>query len=305
MNQSYRLRCCSIEQFQNVLGHVWDVEITQSDPGPLDIRLSAAQVGGCLIYSGSTNRTLLCSGQRSAAFWTVAPISGGGVGSRYRGQQLSEGETLLLDPGGDVYQQVSVGHRQQALAIPVGLVEQILQLEHQVSVADAWKNWSIKHEPRITVHLHRLVRQLLSDQGGIIKGEGIDLAGQIIALVQQARETRLPPSSYAARSRIVRCGEELIRSRLDDPPSVTELCAFTHASRRLLFYAFQEILGRSPHVHSKVLRLHAARRCILARRNEPCVQQVAYDLGFFHPGQFAIDYARLFGESPSQTRRGR
>jgi AraC family ethanolamine operon transcriptional activator len=51
-----------------------------------------------------------------------------------------------------------------------------------------------------------------------------------------------------------------------------------------------------------VLRLHAARRRILARRNERCVQQIGFDLGFWHAGQFAIDYARLFGESPSKTR---
>jgi AraC family ethanolamine operon transcriptional activator len=94
----------------------------------------------------------------------------------------------------------------------------------------------------------------------------------------------------------------LIRSRLDDPPSVTELCEASHASRRLLFYAFKELLGRSPYAHAKVLRLHAARRHILARKNERCVQQIGFDLGFLHSGQFAIDYARLFGESPSKTR---
>jgi len=31
------------------------------------------------------------------------------------------------------------------------------------------------------------------------------------------------------------------------------------------------------------------------------VKQVAYAHGFWHLGQFAHDYKRLFGESPSET----
>ena len=295
-----RLHCHSIEMFQSALEQVWDVEVTQSDPGPLDIRLSARRVGGCLIYSGTTNQTLLCSGQRSAAFWTISPITSSATMARYRGQTLSKGDILLQDPGGDVYQQVKGGHRQEAISIPVGLVERILRIEHQVAVEDVWSRWCVKADSQMGSDMTCFLQQMLSHSGG----EGMDVAGRVIALIQQAQNTRQLPSSYATRSRIVRRGEELIRARLDNPPSVTELCEATHASRRLLFYAFNEILGRSPSSHSKVLRLHRARLQIIARQNEPCVQQIAYDLGFLHPGQFAIDYARLFGESPRQTRRG-
>lgn len=295
----------SIEMFQNFLEHVWNVEVTQSDPGPLDIMLSANRINDCLVYSGTTNQTLLCSGQRSAAFWTISPITRDATRAFYRGQTLNKGDILLLDPGGDVYQQMEKGHRQEAISIPVDLVERILQAEHQVALESEWKGWCVREDPHISYCLLVLIRQLLSGQHGSLARDDADLAGQVIAMVQQARNTQQLPSSYAARSRIVRRGEELIRARLDNPPSVTELCEATHASRRLLFYAFKEILGRSPSSHSKVLRLHRARSRILSRQNEPCVQQIAYELGFLHPGQFAIDYARLFGESPRQTRLSR
>ncbi|WP_290783981.1 helix-turn-helix domain-containing protein [Halomonas sp.] len=294
----------SIEMFQSALAQVWNVEITQSDPGPLDIRLSARRVGDCLLYSGTSNQDLLCSGQRSAAFWTISPITSSASVARYRGQTLNKGDILLQDPGGDVYQQIKGGHRQEAISIPVDLVERILRIEHQVALEDVWKGWCVRGDSRINFCMLILIHQLLSGQDAILTREDADLAGHIIAMVQQAKNTQHLPSSYAARSRIVRRGEELIRARLDNPPSVTELCEATHASRRLLFYAFKEILGRSPSSHSKVLRLHRARLRILSRQNEPCVQQIAYDLGFLHPGQFAIDYARLFGESPRQTRLG-
>jgi len=299
-----RIRCQSVEQFREALGRIWDVEVTQSDPGPVEILLSATRVGDCLIYGGSFNRALLCSGQRSDDFWTVSPITHSGTGSRYRGQELDEGELLLLNPGGDVYQQVAAGHCQNAVSIPVALAERILEAEHLTSAEDMWKRWCVRSDPRITAHVARIAQMLLSESsaGHARTRASVDLAGKIIALVQEARQVRHAPSSLAQRRRIVGRAEALIRSRLDNPPSVIELCEATHASRRLLFYAFRELLGRSPYAHAKVLRLHAARRRILARRNERCVQQIGFDLGFWHSGQFAIDYARLFGESPSKTR---
>ncbi|MGM0638462.1 MAG: helix-turn-helix domain-containing protein [Pseudomonadota bacterium] len=300
-----RLHCHSIEMFQSALEQIWDVEVTQSDPGPLDIMLSASRIGDCLIYSGTTNQNLLCSGQRSAAFWTISPITSGATRARFRGQTLNIGDILLQDPGGDVYLQMERGHLQEAISIPVDLVERTLRIEHQVALEDVWKGWCVRADFQLNFCMLILIRQFLSGQGDTAIREDADLAGQVIAMVQQAKNTRQLPSSYTARSRIVRRGEELIRARLDNPPSVTELCEATHASRRLLFYAFNEILGRSPSSHSKVLRLHKARSRILSRQNEPCVQKIAYDLGFLHPGQFAIDYARLFGESPRQTRLGK
>lgn len=280
------------------------MEVTQSEPGPLDIKLSATSVGDCLVYGGSTNRTLLCSGQRSDAFWTISPITGSETKSRYRGQQLHGGEILLLEPGGDVYQQAAAYHLQLAISVPVSLAERILHSEHQTSAKDLLEHWCVKSDQRITSRLTQMIEQHLSRPSVSSRpmSAGLDLAGNIIALVQDARQIRQDTSCLARRRCIVGRAEELIREHLDNPPSVTELCEATHSSRRLLFYAFKELLGRSPYAHAKVLRLHAARRRILARRHEPCVQQIGFDLGFWHPGQFAIDYARLFGESPSKTR---
>lgn len=303
LDQTNQIRSQSVEQFREANRHLWDVEVTQSDPGPLEIVMSATRVGDCLISVGSSNRTLLCSGQRSDEFWTISPVTGSGNNSRYCGQQLHEGDILLLDPGGDVYQQVAARHPQLAVSIPLSLAERILQSEYQTSAKELLESRRVKSDQRITTHLTRMIGKCLSEPGACNRetGAGVDLAGDIIALVQEAQQIRHAPSCLARRQRIVGRAEELIRERLDDPPSVTELCEATHASRRLLFYAFKELLGRSPRAHAKVLRLHAARRRILARKQERGVQQIGFDLGFWHPGQFAIDYARLFGESPSKT----
>lgn len=303
-NELKTIRCQSAEQLQEVLGHFWDVEITQSEPGSIEATFSATQVGECHIYSSSSNRAMLCSGRRSEDFWTISPITYGCAGGRFRGQELETGQILVLDPGGEVYQQIAAGHRQQAISIPRDLAERIAQAEHQTSAEALWERWCLKSDPGITDEVARTVERLMHAQRlrSTEVRAGMDMAGRMIALVQEARQVPQTRSSLAQRRRIVRRAEDVIRDRLDNPPSVTELCEAAHTSRRLLFYAFNELLGRSPAAHSKILRLHAARRRILARKDERCVQQVAFGLGFWHPGQFAIDYARLFGESPSKTR---
>ena len=306
MKELHQIRCQSAEQLQEALGHIWDVEVTQSEPGPIETLLTATQVGSCLVYGSDSNQALLCSGRRSDDFWTISPITRRCVSGRFRGQQLDEGQILVLDPGGEVYQQIAAGHRQQAISIPLDLAERIAQAEYQTSAETMWERWCLKSDPRVTAQVARMLERLLSEpvSPGPETGAdaGMDLAGKMIALVQEARPVRHARSNLAQRRRVVRRAEALIRGRLDNPPSVTELCEATHASRRLLFYAFGELLGRSPAAHAKILRLHAARRRILARSRERCVQQIGFDLGFWHPGQFAIDYARLFGESPSTTR---
>ena len=305
MNELNQIRCQSPEQLQEALRDIWEVEVTQSEPGPIETLLTATQLGDCLVYESDSNQALLCSGRRSDDFWTISPITRRCVGGRFRGQQLDEGQILVLDPGGEVYQQIPAGHQQQAVSIPLHLAERIVQAEHQTSAEAMWERWCLKSDPRVTAQVARMLEQLLYAPRplGAKSLPGMNLASRMIALVQEARQLRPARStSLAHRRRIVRLAEELIRSRLGNPPSVTELCEATHASRRMLFYAFGEMLGRSPAAHTKILRLHAARRHILARKDERCIQQVAFDLGFWHPGQFAIDYARLFGESPTKTR---
>ncbi|WP_165982561.1 helix-turn-helix domain-containing protein [Dankookia rubra] len=62
------------------------------------------------------------------------------------------------------------------------------------------------------------------------------------------------------RRRAARAAEEVLRGRLDDPPSLAELCQITGASERTLHAAFQDCYGLPPKRYLRVLRLNAARR---------------------------------------------
>lgn len=107
----------------------------------------------------------------------------------------------------------------------------------------------------------------------------------------------------AGRERVIR----RLRDYLADPEAVhvnvAGLCTALAVDRRTLQNCVQEALGVTPHAYLKAFRLNAVRRAL---RNPAhagdSIADIAARSGFWHPSQFAADYARLFGERPSATR---
>ena len=103
------------------------------------------------------------------------------------------------------------------------------------------------------------------------------------------------------RARIARAVLQLLHERLDNPPSVTELCAAVGAKERTLYLSCVEAFGRPPATLLAELRLNAAHRALLHPDKDTSVTAVAALYGFSHFGRFAAVYRRLFGELPSAT----
>jgi AraC family ethanolamine operon transcriptional activator len=108
----------------------------------------------------------------------------------------------------------------------------------------------------------------------------------------------------AARKRIVDRACDLMLSRLDDPPSILEVCRSVGASRRKLNYCFQEVLGASPISYLRAVRLNKVRRVLKQCEDDRSgVYDIAVRYGFWHFSQFSLDYKRHFAELPSETLR--
>lgn len=127
------------------------------------------------------------------------------------------------------------------------------------------------------------------------------LFGALCALLlpQDASAAAMPPSS---RRRLVRRVSDFVLSRPDAPVSITEICAEFHVSRRSLQYCFLDVAGLPPLAYLRALRLNAVRRELRSGRALQ-VSDTAFAWGFEHLSQFSRDYARQFGQLPSQTLR--
>jgi AraC family ethanolamine operon transcriptional activator len=104
-----------------------------------------------------------------------------------------------------------------------------------------------------------------------------------------------------SRARVARAVLNLLHERLDDPPSITELCEAVGAKERTLHLSCVEAFGRPPAMLLAELRLNVAHRALSRPEKETSVTAVAALYGFTHFGRFAEIYRRQFGELPSTT----
>lgn len=104
-----------------------------------------------------------------------------------------------------------------------------------------------------------------------------------------------------SRARIARAVLKVLKERLDDPPSVTDLCIAVGARERTLHLSCVEAFGRPPAMLLAELRLNAVHRALSRPAKATSVTAVASFYGFTHFGRFAAVYRRQFGELPSVT----
>lgn len=92
--------------------------------------------------------------------------------------------------------------------------------------------------------------------------------------------------------------------------SAEQLRAHAGVSERTLQTAFRDRFNLTPAAFIKARRLAAVRAALKrslkdGSHGDPvAVGDIAAQFGFWHSGQFAIDYKRAFGELPSTTLRG-
>lgn len=129
------------------------------------------------------------------------------------------------------------------------------------------------------------------------------LLNALLALLDTGAVDSAVSSSFQRRQRIVAKARELVLAHHDHAITVPQLCEQLFVSRRTLQYCFEDVLGMSPMLYLRLIRLNGARRHLRqAPAKSLSVQDVAADWGFWHFSQFSSDYRKLFGHSPSQSR---
>jgi AraC family ethanolamine operon transcriptional activator len=96
---------------------------------------------------------------------------------------------------------------------------------------------------------------------------------------------------------------ELIHTSEMKNISAVELCTYAECNPRFLERTFQKRFGVTPKKYIKYLRLARVRDRLLTFDTQSCesIIELAGIQGFWHMGQFAADYRRVYGELPSET----
>jgi AraC family ethanolamine operon transcriptional activator len=134
-------------------------------------------------------------------------------------------------------------------------------------------------------------------------GTDAETEDAIVEALLRAAGPRPAPRPDPGRFALARRAERMIRESLADDMSITGFAAGLGTSLRTLELGFRDLYGTSLRVYRHALRLNAARRDLLRGDGEESVGTVAIRWGLLHLGRFSTDYRRMFGESPSETRR--
>lgn len=88
----------------------------------------------------------------------------------------------------------------------------------------------------------------------------------------------------------------LIKDRFSEPLRIPELASQANMSESSLYHSFKQVTRMSPLQFQKKLRLHEARRLMLAEGLE--AGSASYRVGYESPSHFSREYSRMFGAPP-------
>jgi AraC-like DNA-binding protein len=152
----------------------------------------------------------------------------------------------------------------------------------------------------------------------------LDAVGRLLALLEQPRDLpvlaplvqreifyRVLTGELGPRLRALAVADsqaqriaravDLLRRRFREPLRVGELAAAAHLSASSLHQHFKQVTSLSPLQYQKLLRLHEARRLLLAEGLDAAT--AAHRVGYESPSQFSREYSRCFGAPPRAQAR--
>ena len=303
------LRTCDFDELAAAFPR-WDLCFRQFGRGPFQGHVQFLQLGGIQVFRAAVNRMIHIEGWPLPGSFGCFPVLAANENAVWGGRRLRAGQIRVFDPGQQADHVTATDHYQLvALVVDGNLFRQEVpvlggfDLEERLvgkevvttRPADCRALWS--H----LVGLFDLAQSrpdLLAPSGRLIEQECLRRFAGLLAR-PNADRTACQPSN---RARLVRRAEDYMRTHLGNPLSMLDLCRELDVSERTLNYAFQEVRGLSPMAYFKASRLNAVRQELKAvPAGTATVHEIAQRWGFWHTGEFAADYRRLFGELPSQT----
>ena len=293
----------------------WDLEFSQLDRGGFDGEL--AQIGNerfNFAYVRYT-RHLLHRGAPPKGFRTFVIPADREQHFLWRRKEITGEHVPVFPIGGEldavswlVFQVFTLSFSEEMLAEAIEAQElsglQMVLRNSEVCTPHPEALHLIRHS------LQNFFRHLIatSSQGNSSLYQddfGQDLCTQLLKGLAFSHAVPSPPSPLLRHKALKRV-EDYLFDFPTIPHTLLELCRVAQVSERTLEYAFLERFGVSPKAYLHRLRLNGVRKAL--RNADPTATSVtalAIGWGFWHMGQFAKDYKRLFAELPSETLKKR
>ena len=288
----------------------WELTIRQLSTGKYRSRTEYVSFNGSLVYREQCNRRLLVRGATPGGYLVLGSPCAAETRMDWCGAEIHPGRLAFGRSSTEIDCVVPARSHHVVALVPEDLARTYLG-EALASKLSASERRHLVCRPSVGKALvelvHRLVEEyleqpeLLTDQElcKAIENELMDILFQAVDTLED-RVGRVP----MCRRRLVFLRAIEYADHLRRPIGIAELAAATGVSRRVLELAFQETLGVTPITYLRWSRMHGARAELAAADPDSVrVADIRARWGFSEPGRFAVEYGRLFGESPSATLR--
>jgi AraC family ethanolamine operon transcriptional activator len=283
----------------------WRGQFDQLTFGPFLGTMQTARGRNLQVHRATTNQALLVRGREPDGILTLALVTQRNARSLWQGRQLQAGQFVIRggDVGADHYAARDSDSYQ--IAVHETYIRSRVQLETGRAVGPF--SWSVvQSSPDTAGQFQNAIWRYLAGSGGECQDDSLEYfclraALKVLVPGDAIDAIELP---LAARSRMVKRAEDIMRSRIHTAISEDDLCRELGVPSRTLRFAFRKLRGCGPLAFHQSLRLNAVRTRLKQLPADRSVAAIARQWGFHHLGKFAGYYRRLFGELPSETMAG-
>jgi AraC family ethanolamine operon transcriptional activator len=294
------------------IGGGWDLDYLQLDSGPLDARVVLYSGQQVFIKYVSYNRrfhqrgasprgmlsfgltddpcTHLACGQPLQRDMMISFNTPGGLdvvaAANFKGFPVSINERFAF----------KVAERTGISLAPQQLAQGPLIYHHTPAIAA-----SLRRDLHTLIALIRNDAQELQSPPWIADFE-FSFTAKLLDVVTTPRHTQFMAPYRAARHLGLKRAVEYICAYRDYPLTIEDLCSASHISWRSLNRAFREHFDMTPKQYLTRHRLQRVHQQLLHNdAGISSISEIANNWGFFHPGQFALQYRQSFGRLPRET----
>jgi AraC-like DNA-binding protein len=290
----------------------WDLDFVQLDAGPAPSALTQLMTPGVSIHRFRFGRTYLQRGASSPDLRTFGFAEQDDKGASMYGGDLTASDLVLFRTGGEFESVSPPGFACVAISVdPARLEEAFAAIEmDRRRIPPATDSGLLRADPKILHRLRCRAIQILDSLSANSTALGrLELSEELtfqlpidLALAIQSADDAPRRADSRVRDLALRRAVSFIEDHLDQPITIRGLCEEVDVGWTTLVQVFREHFGVTPKAYLRTIRLNRARRDLLDAAPEGPIADVANRWGFWHLGQFAADYRRLFGELPSDTK---
>jgi len=288
----------------------WDLDFRQLDSGPFEANMVQIATDSVNVGHATMNRLLDQRGATPAGLRTFALLSEASSPWVWRHQDVLQDALLIYPTDREIHGVSRPGYDAFALAFSEDLLADVAS-EMGLPDLDAITGGSemLRCDPLAMLGLRSWLGTLCAAvSGGAAPAADRlryaleqDLPRRLLETLQGGRVTEAYASAGVRRTAIQR-SQGFVDAAGGHPVTVREMAGVAGVSERTLQYAYLEYYGVSPNAYLREVRLNHARTEL--KQSDPRttrVADVANRWGFWHMGQFAKDYRRLFDVRPSET----